>query len=260
MIIVTICDEKYFFSEGQYLLKSLYIHNTKLMIVLVIVNAGKKTIDFIKNKHKNVLIEEKRINNEYYSFKDLMCCYRMLVLDELMQKYDDSILYLDSDVVIRGNLDKLANIIDSYDLSVLFRPQVSVLGALGTYYAGRFNSGVIGLRKCNVIKEFLTKYHLCLTNLIINKSPLSNTFKNIYTAVDQEYLYILYLEYKEKINFYSLDSIYNDSKLSLHSIIWHGKGTNKELLIYLLEKMYLNKIIPMFVKTILQKLLIIISS
>ena len=139
-------------------------------------------------------------------------------------------------MILKQPLTELFSLLKHYDLSVLTREDSRILGPLGTEHAYKFNSGVIGLRPSAVGLEFVTRYCDDIQQRIASGQSIDQTHKGVYTALDQEYLYILYKEMASRLQFIPLDPAFNDSDFKPDSVVWHGKGHTRRQLEYKIEK------------------------
>ncbi|MBV7338397.1 hypothetical protein KFU94_61255 [Chloroflexi bacterium TSY] len=119
------------------------------------------------------------------------------------------------------------------------RPNLKHIGAAGTPYASSFNNGVIAIRPSESGLRFAQRYDERLQEFIDSGRPLEIYLEEhkIQCIVDQELLYVTYLELKEQIKFLLLATKFNDAQFDPNSIIWHGKGTARSHPLYALEKM-----------------------
>jgi alpha-N-acetylglucosamine transferase len=157
----------------------------------------------------------------------------------VLQEYKEPVLYLDSDMLVMGPLDELFGELEAYDLLVQYRPQADVSGAGGTRFAGKFNSGVIAIRPSDVGIEFARQYDRRITEWIDTGKQLCKYDEDsgIETCIDQEFLYLVYEEFKDRLKFAPLPDKFNDSRFRPGSVIWHGKGVARKRLPYVLGKM-----------------------
>jgi len=168
-----------------------------------------------------------------------MCSARSGPILHVLETYKEPAIYLDSDMLVMGSIDDLFAELESYDLMVQYRPDADVLGAGGTRKAGRFNSGVIAVSPSQEGIEFARQYDRCIKEWIDTGKPLCKYDQDcgVSTCIDQEFLYLVYEEFKEQLRFAPLPDRFNDSKFRPGSIIWHGKGVARKRLPYVLGKL-----------------------
>ena len=235
-MIITACDKNYL-SEAEVLIKSCARQEPNQRFYLYLVEGTPDQVLIVKSWHPNIIVE--RVSWPYQELRSGMInCVRSMVLEKVLETYSEPTLYLDSDMIVRSGLAELFSLLEIYDLTVLFRPQLEHIGVAGTPYANKFNSGVIGIRPSPVGKYFARMYNEALKSFINSGNPIVR-FSDEYGInvwADQEFLYVTYKELKDKLQFKSLPSKFNDSKFNNNSIIWHGKGTARNHPSFVIEK------------------------
>jgi hypothetical protein len=236
-MIVTACDENYLF-EARNLIASCRRHEPNQRFYLYLVNSQNVSDATIARWHPKILIERVQIKYDSQKWRGLMCTIRSIPIVKALENYREKVIYLDSDIIIRAPLTKLWNALEYVDLMVKYRPWGNHLGAAGTNYASKFNSGVIAINSSDNGIRFAKEYSQNLSNFIASGQPLERRLpeEKIVSIVDQELLYVTYLNLKEYIHFQPLPEGYNDAKFLLRSVIWHGKGTARNHPLFRLEK------------------------
>ena len=235
-MLVTAVDEAYLRSEGRYLIQSCQRYAPEQHFHLHLVNADPAIDDEIRSWHGRISIEHARVPYDEARWKGLMCCARTQPLLQVLRGRREPTIYLDSDILLRGPLDDLFARLARCDLMVLHRPQVATRGALGSEHAGKFNSGVIAVRPTDAGLRFAERYAARVAARIASGEPLDHRDGGVYTAVDQEALYLTWEAMRDEIRFEPLESRFNDSRFGADSPIWHGKGTARRRLAYRSEK------------------------
>jgi hypothetical protein len=235
-MIVTISDESnYLLSVTKYMILSLakYMPNEKLFVIIV--NGEGKYDDVIKQWHPNLYIEHYKINGD--NKKGLYFTFMVLPLYNLLTKYNEPLIYIDGDTIIRNSLDSLFDELLNVDIMVRYRPNLDFIGPIGSKYGARINSGIVALSNNKIVKEFVKEFRNKIINFIDSgKEPIAwNKEKTSLTGVDQELLWLLIEEYKDKIKFFPLNDKYNDSYFISSSSIWHAKGVTRTYPEYLIE-------------------------
>jgi hypothetical protein len=157
----------------------------------------------------------------------------------VLEEYREPALYLDSDILVRGGLDEVFGSLDYCDLIVLHRPQLEHVGIAGTPHASKFNSGVIAVTSREAGVRFARRYRDLLDAFIGVGAPALE-YKEDYgvnVALDQELLYVTYLEMRNALSFSPLPVRFNDSRFRLASAIWHGKGAARRHPAYVIERL-----------------------
>lgn len=236
-MLLTACDEAYL-QEAKLLIRSCARHEPEYPFFLFLVNADSVSDSTIRSWHPRIEIERATWSNDPGSWRGTMCCARSIPIRRVLEEYNEPAIYLDSDVLVRGSLENLKEILERVDLTVKHRPAEDLKGPAGTSFAAQFNSGVIGLRPspsgilfAQLFDERI-KEHLRGGKLL----SLYHPELRVEALLDQELLYTSYLELKDELSFEGLPARFNDSKFAESSIIWHGKGTARFHPLYRVEK------------------------
>ena len=236
MILAT-CDRNYL-HRVRLLISSCARHIPDQRFYLYLINSDKPTDREIQSWHPNLILEKVRWRIDPDNWRALMCSARALPLETVLKKYNEKVIYLDSDTLVRKSIHELLSILDKNDLTVKYRPQLNQMGAAGTHYAAKFNNGVIGIRPSPIGIKFAQRYNELIQEHIASGKPLEHHLKkeNITSIFDQELLFLTYLEFQDDISFYPLPEKFNDARFSPNSIIWHGKGTAYNHPLYTTER------------------------
>jgi hypothetical protein len=237
MILTAVDDD--FLPEALSLIKSCVRHAPGQRFYLFLVNSTEDRISEVRGSHPNLIVEHVQWPYDAERWRGLMCSARSGPILHVLEEYKEPTLYLDSDMLVMGPLDELFGELETYDLLVQYRPEGDVLGAGGTRKAGRFNSGVIAVRPSDEGIEFARQYDRRIREWIDTGKPLCRYDEDcgIETCIDQEFLYLVYEEFKERLRFAPLAIKFNDSGLRPGSVIWHGKGVARKRLPYVLGKL-----------------------
>jgi len=236
MILAT-ADTNYI-PKVKTLITSCARHAADHQFYLFLINVDESKDNEIKSWHSNIVIEHVFWDNHPTRWKGMLSSARSIPLYNSLKVYKENILYLDADIIIRRPLDDLFAILHDYDLTIKYRPELNHLGPSGTMFASKFNAGVIGIRYSENGLAFAQRYNKYLWNYINSGDELIINLpqEKINTYIDQEMLYITYLEFKNRINFFPLPGGFNDSKFLPQSTIWHGKGTAYNHPIFAVER------------------------
>lgn len=235
-MIVTVSDESnYLLNVTKYMVLSLSKYMPKEKLSLIIVNGTGKYDNEIQNWHPNLLIKHYEIEDD--NNKGLYFAFMALPLYDLLMEYEESLIYIDGDVIIRQSLSALFDDLTDYDVMVRYRPYLDFIGPMGTIYGARTNTGILALSNNQRVKEFIKDFKDRIITFIQegNNPIVWNKEKTSLTGVDQELMWILIDEYKDSINFSPLDDRFNDSFFKDDSIIWHAKGITRTYPEYLIE-------------------------
>lgn len=241
-MIVTVSDESdYLLNVTKYMVISLAKFMPNENLFLVIVNGNHKYDEEVKKWHPkiHILHYELKLENKngfYFSFM-------ALPLFDLMSKFDEPLVYIDGDVIVRSSLTPLFEELNEHDVLIRYRPFCDVQGPMGTKFGGRVNSGVLALANRPQVLDFVAEFKERIITFINEGNEVIswNKERTALTGIDQELLWVLIMEYKDKLNFFPLNDKYNDSYFKLDSTIWHAKGSARRSSIYLKECYKLDK-------------------
>jgi lipopolysaccharide biosynthesis glycosyltransferase len=238
-VILTAVDDS-FLPEAIYLIKSCGRYEPQRRFYLYLVNSSEERAAELHKYHPNLIVEHVQWDYEANRWRGIMCCARSIPILHILETYNEPLVYLDSDVLVVGDLGELFAEFESTDLLVKYFPDRDVLGAGGTKHGAKFNSGVIAISNSEQGKEFAREYNRRLREWIVSGKDICKTDEScgINTCVDQEFLYVVYEEFKERIRFKPLPLKFNDSKFDRNSVIWHGKGRARKKPQYVREKLY----------------------
>ena len=237
-MILTACDGNYL-REASTLIKSCARHEPARQLYLYLVNDECTPERVFQHWHPNIIVERVIWNTEPSRWRGLMSSMRSIVLEHALTNYQEPVLYLDADMLVRGSLVQLWSILDECDLLVKHRPEIAHLGVAGTTFASRFNAGAIGVRPTKAGLKFVRLYNSLLREHIQSDLPIVEYRPQYQVDVyaDQELLYVAYHKLQNELVFQALPDKYNDAKFAVDSRIWHGKGTARKHPLYKVENM-----------------------
>jgi len=247
-MILTAVDDN-FLGEAVSLIKSCARRAPRQRFYLFLVNSSEARIAQVCRLHPNLIVEHVQWPYDSRRWRGLMCSARSGPILHVLQVYKEPVLYLDSDMLVMGPLDELFGELEAYDLLVQYRPHANVSGAGGTRLAGKFNSGVIAIRPSDVGIDFARQYDHRIREWIDTGKPLCKHDEEVgvSTCIDQEFLCLVYEEFKERLRFAPLPIKFNDSRFRPGSIIWHGKGVARKRLPYVLGKLSYNNMFVYYI-------------
>ena len=236
-MILTACDSAYL-KEAACLIRSCARYVPEQKFYLFLVNGENITDETFRSWHPQIMVDRVLWNFEPQRWHGLMCAARSGPIEKALHQYHEKLLYIDSDCLVRAPLNEVFQALDHCDLMVKYRPQMEQLGAAGTYFASKFNSGVVAIRPSDPGLRFAHNYHQAIQEFITSGKPLELPLEEekIISVFDQELLYATYLQLKEDLTFTPLPDKFNDSKFNPGSAIWHGKGTARTHPLYRLER------------------------
>jgi len=252
-MILTAVDDN-FLGEAVSLIKSCARRAPRQRFYLFLVNSNEERIAQVRKFHPKLIVEHVQWPYDAERWRGLMCSARSGPILHVLQKYKEPVVYLDADMLVMGPLDELFDELETYDLLVQYRPEGDVLGAGGTRKAGRFNSGVIAVRPSDEGIEFARQYNHRISKWIDTGKPLCKYDEDcgIETCIDQEFLYLVYEEFKGRLRFAPLPIKFNDSRFRPGSVIWHGKGVARKRLPYVLGKLSYDNVFVYYIFSLIR--------
>lgn len=237
-MIATIVDEgTYLLNMTKYLIKSLAVHMPNEKFCLVLVNGSGKYDNEIRTWHPNLILKNYPLHVDKEYEKGYQFCYMTLPLHELLVEFDEPLIYMDGDIVVRGSIQPLFEDLNKYDYMVRYRPFLETDGPLSATHGAKVNNGVTCFANNKKTRLFTLELRNRIVEFLNNGGdPIRWSEKNnAVTAIDQELLWLLYLEYQNEIKFFPTDDRYNDSVFKNDSIIWHAKGVARNYPEYRIE-------------------------
>ena len=238
-MITTIVDETYLYREARYLLASIYKYMPNEKIYLFLVNCDYKVKEDVLKWNPNTTIDFRVFNVPKEQYKSYMYVMMTFVFDWLLNKIKtkENIVYLDADIVLKGNLNSLYNDLGKYDLMFRYNPFNRIKGPTSDEFGGIMNNGCVAMKNNNIMKEYSKRLKQNIQNYLdTTKDPVIFVEDvGVITCIDQEMEFTTYLEMKDTIKFFPLDNIYNDTQYTKKGIVWHAKGVHRTYPEYLIE-------------------------
>ena len=238
-MITTIVDETYLYREARYLLSSIYKYMPNEKIYLFLVNCNKKVKDDILRWNPNTIIDFRAFDVPKEQYKSYMYVMMTFVFDWLLNDIEtkEDIIYLDADIVLKGTLDKLYKDLNKYDLMFRYHPFNRIKGPTSDEFGGIMNNGCVAIKNNTTMSEYSKKLKRNIqTYLDTKKDPVYyHKDINLITCIDQEMEFTTYLDMQDKIKFFPIDNIYNDTQYTDIGIVWHAKGVHRSYPEYLIE-------------------------
>ena len=154
----------------------------------------------------NVSIHYRDAGTDKISKKDItgfMWCYRSIVMRDMLKNHDEPILYLDTDILVRGSLDQFWEDIKPNSIKVMKRNTKEDIS--------KFQAGVFAVGSSEETRAMMEHYNKVVQG-------------NIYPFAEQEHLYKSWIKFKDIVTQVQLDECYNDWHFDSKSTIWHCKG------------------------------------
>jgi len=240
-MFLTAVDDKYL-DEAQYLIKSCARHAPKIRFHLFLVNSSNERVAPLRQIHPNLEVRHVTWERDASRWRGIMCCARSIPIAELIATSTEPVIYLDSDIIMRKSPAGLLKELDQHDLLIRLRPNMTQLGPVGTPHAAKFNSGVIAIRPNPTTIAFAEEYNNTMRAWIEAGKPIIEWREEDKTDayIDQEFLYLAYEKFKDRLSFKPLPDEYNDAKFHAASTLWHGKGRARRHPAYRVAKMELD--------------------
>ena len=184
------------------------------------INVPDKKLPFFKDTYKNIEFTEDKIeldetadpSNAFKKSKKASYCanIRAKVIQYLMTRGDQYILYLDADSIVRKDFNLLLDLIKQNDLIIHRRKHIS-------YETHKVLTSVIGINNNKNSLSFLEMWK----DFMLADSNLYKWFS------DQLYFYET-MQKKEYIKVGHLPIEYVDWKFNDSSYVWNGKSSRKK--------------------------------
>lgn len=238
-MITTIVDETYLYREARYLLASIYKNIPNEKIYLFLVNCNEEVKADVLKWNPNTTIDFRTFDVPKEQYKSYMYVMMTFVFDWLLNdiKTKEDIIYLDADIVLKGNLDNLYKDLDKYDLMFRYHPFNRIKGPTTDEFGGIMNNGCVVVKNNTIMAEYSKKLRKNIQNYLdTKKDPVIFLEEaKVITCIDQEMEFTTYLDMKDKIKFFPIDNIYNDTQYTDIGIVWHAKGVHRTYPEYLIE-------------------------
>jgi hypothetical protein len=238
-MLLTACDAQYLLAEGEGLIRSCARSAPEQRFYLFLVNGETVTDSRLHGWHPNLIIE--RVSRPYdaQNWHGQMCCARAAPLARVLAEYGEPTIYLDADMLVRSSLKPLLAELAQCDLMVLHRPERVQIGAAGTPYGSSFNNAVIAVSPTEAGRKFAQAYANRLRDYMASGQPIEayRPEYGLHFYVDQELLYVTYLDHRRQVRFRPLPQQFHNTSLKASATIWHGKGDVRRQPAYVREKL-----------------------
>lgn len=107
MLLTASTYDQYFFDETQYLIKSCAKFEPTQKFYLFLINADKSVDKEIQKWHSYIIIDHAKFKYDPEKWRGLMCSARTIPLEKALTTYKEPLIYLDSDILLRGPLKEL---------------------------------------------------------------------------------------------------------------------------------------------------------
>ena len=238
-MITTIVDKNYLYKECQYLLQSISKYMPDEKVYLFLVNCDDTVKEDILKWHSNTTIDFRIFDIPQEQYRSYMYVMMTFIFDWLLneKKINENIIYLDADIVLKGTIINLYKELQNYDLMFRYHPFNRIKGPTTDEFGGIMNNGCIAIKNNTVMAQYAKQLKQNIQNYLDTKKDPVIFVKeaNVITCIDQEMAFTTYLSLKDKIKFFPLDNIYNDTQYTKKGIVWHAKGVLRTYPEYLIE-------------------------
>jgi len=237
-VIATVCDEgDFLFRVTQPAIRSFARHMPTHSFCLVLINGTGRHEEEIRSWHPRLILRNLPLEIRPEHLRGYQFCYMTLPLNDLLREFDEPLVYVDADTLLRGDLSPVFDMLSAYDLVVRCLPFQQLPGPTTQVDGARVNNGCLGLAN----NERTRRYTAELRDRVIaylnggGDPALVVEKTGTVTGLDQELLWVIYREMRDAIRLFPLDDRFNDSQMQAHSVLWHAKGTARRNPRYLYE-------------------------
>ena len=204
-------SDKFYFDQLLAFLASLCINSPNDNIHVFLANYSEQTVSKLKRSFGKFVFENrelKMIDDRGFS----LILFRIELIKECFEKYKEPVAWIDTDVLVRGELDSFLEI-EPQQLKILFRGDQNLrLGVDAPINAGIFNLGC-----SKETYEFVRDWY-------------SGCIKNPVWGQGQKILWSTYEKHIKNIKLIKMSSKLNDiggrdktNAFSSDSVMWHCK-------------------------------------
>jgi hypothetical protein len=241
--VVTASDVGYFNLYGKYLVQSIeqrisnrvqiciFICDEKPLSMISNFNNYSERVRFIKvsSPKKDELAEGAQFlyAARFYNFA-------------VQNRVPFPILYLDADMFVRKDISKFIKtlILDKIDVAFRLFEDRNLAGPTSTENGAKVNNGFQFVNDTSIAHKFYQTVNGRLDDYVKRALPLIHRdgVSGQLTCVDQEFLYLAFLDFRDQLKFSDIPAQYNDSQFAFGSSIWHAKGVRKKHWLYLEQR------------------------
>jgi len=116
-MITTIVDKNYLYKEARFSLASIYKYMPQEKVYLFLVNCPKDVKEDVLSWNPNTIIDFREFNVPQEQYKSYMYVMMTFIFDWLLNeiKIKENIIYLDADIVLKGNIYNLYKELEKYE-------------------------------------------------------------------------------------------------------------------------------------------------
>lgn len=218
--IVTVADREYF-QLVKVMLKSASVNFPEADFYIELVNMDMNDVCEIEAIVPEAVIDIVKISFANETQKKCYCGNRIAsLLKELRNRFDDILIWADADMIFRKSCDEFIKIVSSCDFAANRRPKGKMI-----------RTALLSFGNTKIATQLINKYAEEVEKINdwrnVNCEKLSSVWE-IWMA-DTTVLSDIYdNEFKDKLNFVNLPTIYCDYHLSKEGVIWNGLDKNRK--------------------------------
>lgn len=244
--LISLADRKYF-DYLKAMVNSAKMNFPEAKMHVYLVGLNDKHGEYLKKINKNLIYT---IENVSFSSDAQKRCYctnrRGVILDELRDKTDDILIWLDADSIIRGPCSEIISMANSCDIGIRFKNKLDLKSTKNAKSSPvGFMAGLIMVGNSEAAKKFTSEYNAMMCHdlwikikwtdkQIKNSGKIRREVNKIWMA-NQDLLYSTYLKMKDQIRFGDLPNTMLDCSFHAKSYIWSVKASTRDNKIFARE-------------------------
>ena len=203
----------------NYLMASIHRYHPESTVEFTAINFTDEDCEGFLKHNPNIVFN--KLNEDFTKhsqewYKGYLMHNRTLYIKKALKKHKKSILYLDTDCMLRGKVDLIFQKLNGgFDFAVLLRPEQPA--------KTKVNAGIVGFSNTPKSLKLVDSWLDCIGKDF--GKILTKNIKGRNTAGDQRCLWEVYN--RSSVRLFKLPVTYNDGLLDKKSIIWHGRSGNK---------------------------------
>jgi hypothetical protein len=237
-MIATVCDEGDFLHKvTRPAIQSFARHMPDAPFCLVLINASGRFDAEIRSWHPRLILKNYPLAIREAFRRGYQFCYMTLPLHDLLVEFNEPLIYVDADTLLRGRLDTVFDLLRQYDIVARYLPFQALPGPTTEMDGARINNGCLALANNDATRRYTAELRRRVIAFLESGRDPSRLIPETgtVTGLDQELLWVIYREMKDALRFFPLDDRFNDAQLHDHSVLWHAKGTARRNPRYLFE-------------------------
>lgn len=201
----------------------------ELPFCLVLINGSGAHDDVIRGWHPKLILKHLSFDIRPEHLRGYQFCYMTLPLHDLLCEFDEPLVYVDADTIVRGRLNPVFDLLNQYDLVVRYMGGTDLPGPTTPHDGARVNNGLMGLANNARTRAYAAELRRRVVSFLEGGGdPMRITAPDgIVTGLDQELIWVIYQEMSDRMTFFPLDPSFNDSQFMDSSTLWHAKSKTR---------------------------------